>query len=129
MTARADGVNYRTNVAGGQVGAGTPLTDMKAFEDVLGPLPESGNRLTISPAQAADLEKSLGLPSGRLSQGGTISIVDDVAARAPRSPISGNDLFEGAGKGLPSGSPEINVAPINTAGGGGIRQIILEVGE
>jgi hypothetical protein len=78
-------------------------------------------------AKAASLEDALGLPTGRLSGGGMISVVDDVAARAPRSPVSGNQLFLGASRGLPGGGPEINVAPINTAGGGGIRQIILEV--
>jgi hypothetical protein len=84
--------------------------------------------MVITPKQASDLERALGLPSGRISQeGGVISVVDDIAARAPRSPVSGNDLFLGGGKGLPGGGPEINVAPINTAGGGGIRQIVVEI--
>ena len=126
FTARADGVNYRLNIAGGKPGAGTLLTDVQAFEDVIGSL-SRGNRMVISPQQAVALERSLGLPTGRLSQGGIISIVDDVALRAPRSPLSGNDLFLGGGRGLPGGGPEINVAPINNAGGGGIRQIILNV--
>jgi len=121
-----DGVNFRLNTAGGRPGAGTALTDVRAFEDAIGRL-STGNRMVISPQQAAALERSLGLPTGRLRQGGVISVVDDVATRAPRSPIGGNDLFLGGGRGLPGGGPEINVAPINTSGGGGIRQIILEV--
>ena len=83
--------------------------------------------MVITAERAAALERALGLPTGRLGQGGVISIVDDVAARAPRSPSSGNDLFLGGGRGLPGGGPEINVAPINNAGSGGIRQITLEV--
>lgn len=56
-----------------------------------------------------------------------LSIVDDVAARAPRSPVSGNDLFLGGARGLPGGAPEVNIEPINTAGGGGIRKIVIKV--
>lgn len=83
--------------------------------------------MVISAQQAAALEKALGLATGRLRQGGIISLVEDVALRAPRSPLCGNPQFCGAGRGLPGGGPEINVAPINTAGGGGIRQIVVEV--
>ena len=126
VTARADALRYSKIVAGGQPGAGTPLTDLQAVESVIGKISE-GNRMTISPAQASALEDALGLPTGRLGQGGVISIVDDVALRAPRSPVAGNQFFLGGGRGLPGGGPEVNVAPIGTAGGGGIRQVVLDV--
>lgn len=52
---------------------------------------------------------------------------EDVALRAPRSPLGGNPLFLGRGRGLPGGGPELNISPISTAGGPGIRQIVVEV--
>jgi filamentous hemagglutinin len=128
FTSRADGVAYRANMAGGKVNGETAVTDFQAFESIIGPIPASGKRMVISPGQAAELERSLGLPTGRIKQdGGVLSVINDVGSRAPRSPVSGNDLFAGGGRGLPGGGPEINIAPINTAGGGGIRQIILKV--
>ena len=126
VTARADALQFRKIISGGRPGAGTPLTDLQAIEGVIGRIP-AGNRMAVSRAQAAALEEALGLPSGRLGKGGVISIVDDVTLRAPRSPLSGNELFLGGGRGLPGGGPEINVAPISTAGGGGVRQVILDV--
>lgn len=128
FTAKADGVTYRINMAAGQINAGTAVTDFQAFEDVIGKIPVNVNRIVITKVQARLLEQDLGLPTGRVSNGGGIlSIVSNVAERMPRSPISGNGFFLGGGKGLPNGAPEVNVAPINTAGGGGIRQIIVEV--
>jgi hypothetical protein len=127
FTGRLDAVRYRTNVAGGRANAGTALTDFEAIESVVGPLPRTGSRITISTQQATMLERNLGLPTGRVQGGGVLSIVNDVGVRAPRSPIGGNSLFLGGGRGLPGGGPEINIAPINTAGGGGVRQIIVEV--
>jgi RHS repeat-associated protein len=126
IIAKNDALKYRNNVAGGRPGAGTALTDMKAFEDILGKLP-SNKRIVISHQQATALENALGLKTGCLNQGGIISIVENIADRAPRSPLSGNQFFLGPNKGLPGGGPEINIAPINTAGGAGIRQIIVEV--
>ena len=58
-----------------------------------------------------------------VANGGTLSIVTDIASRLPRSPVQGNSLFLGGGRGLPSGAPEINIAPINPAGGGGVRTV------
>jgi hypothetical protein len=126
VMSRADALRYRVNIAGGRAGAGTAVTDFQAIQDVIGPFGGT-SRLLITIDQAAALEKALGLPTSRLSNGGIISVVDGIAGRAPRSPLSGNKLFIGGGRGLPGGGPEINVAPIATAGGGGVRQIILEV--
>jgi hypothetical protein len=44
-----------------------------------------------------------------------------------RMPLKGNMLFRGRGRGLPGGGGEINVAPINTAGSAGIRQVTVDV--
>jgi len=108
---------------------------LEVFEDCEAGVALSRKRATVEQLtlegceeEAVALEKALGLPPGRLADGGIISIVDDVALRAPRSPLSGNDFFlDSGGKGLPGGGPEINIAPINTAGGGGVRQVILDV--
>jgi hypothetical protein len=100
--------------------------DLRAIESVVGPLSDA-TRMVINTGQAARLEAALGLPPGRLTNGGIISIIEDIAARNPRGVTSGNPLFLGVGKGLPGGGPELEIAPISTAGGGGIRQVILTV--
>ncbi len=66
VTARADALAYRQIIAGGRRGAGTPLTDLRAVERVIGRIPD-GPRVTITTAQAAALEEALGLPTGRLA--------------------------------------------------------------
>jgi len=58
-----------------------------------------------------------------------ISIIDNIVDRAPGSPTVGNKRFLGGGKGLPRGAPELTISGINSAGGVGVRQIILEVVE
>lgn len=107
---------------------GTPLTDMQAIDDVIGPirigpLPE---RVIINPEQAAALEGKLGLDKGTLGNGGVINVVEDVAGRNPKTPFVGNAQYQ-RGVGLPGGGPEINVNPISTTGGPGITQIELVV--
>jgi RHS repeat-associated protein len=121
-----DALKYRLIISGGSPGAGTPVTDLEAIEGVVGTI-STGNRMIITQQQAGTLESTLGLPEGRLNNGAIISLIENVGARGPRSPLSGNQLFLGSGQGLPGGHPEINIAPIGTAGGGGIRQVILEV--
>jgi len=104
----------------------TFVTQPNAVENVIGPL-SSGNRMTISAQQARQLESTIGLRPNSLEARNILSIVDDVPSRAPASPISGNSLFQGGGAGLPGGSAELTIQGIPSAGGAGIRQIILEV--
>lgn len=88
------------------------------------------SRLTISQGKARELEYALGLRQKSLERINIVSIVDDVVSRRSRSPWSsdiGNPHFLGGGKGLPRGGPEIVVSPIPSAGGRGIRQLVLEV--
>ena len=53
--------------------------------------------------------------------------MDNIKDRSPRVPISGNSLFLGGGQGLPGGGKELVINSIPSAGGTGIRQLIIEV--
>ncbi len=121
LTPRSMALKYRT------IGRGNRsfITDLKSIEDVVGPI--RGSRLKISKMKARRLEAALGLRPHYLERINVLSVVDDVPGRAPASPISGNDFFLGGGAGLPGGGPELTVRGIPSAGGHGIRQIIVEV--
>lgn len=108
---------------------GTFLTDARAVEEIIGPVPSSGNRIRISSTQARELERALGLVPNSLEQENILSVVEGIPQRAPRRPaaLDGNEFFLGEGKGLPGGGPEVLVDSIPSSGGYGIRQIILEV--
>ena len=103
----------------------TFITNVESVEKVIGPLKE--DRITITSSKARELERALGLRKNSLESRNIISMIDDIASRAPGLPIQGNENFLGGGKGLPTGAPELTISGINSAGGGGIRQIILEV--
>ena len=53
--------------------------------------------------------------------------MDNILNRTPRPPTSGNTLFLGEGQGLPGGGKELIIDSIPSAGGSGIKQIIIEV--
>ncbi|APD13329.1 hypothetical protein RO07_12370 [Pandoraea pulmonicola] len=106
---------------------GTFVTPLSSIESVIGPINLAAKEVTISRAQATTLESALGLNPGSLGATNLLSIVSDVNARAPRSPLSGNDLFLGGGKGLPGGGQELVIDSIPSAGSEGIRQIIVKV--
>ena len=106
---------------------GTFVTPVSAFESVLGPIAPGVTQIAISKSQATALETSLGLPLGTLETKNILSIIEDIPNRSPRSPTKGNDLFLGAGKGLPGGFPESVIDAIPSAGGNGIRQIIVKI--
>jgi filamentous hemagglutinin len=106
---------------------GTFVTPMSSIESIVGPISQTATEITISRAQASALEGSLGLNPGSLESSNVLSIVADVSSRAPRSPLSGNNYFMGAGQGLPGGGQELVIDAIPSAGGQGIRQIIVKV--
>jgi RHS repeat-associated protein len=105
----------------------TFVTNVETVENIIGPL--KGDKIRISSSQARQLEDALGIKENSLESRNIISVVDGIATRSPGSPIEGNEYFLGGGKGLPGGRPELTISGINSAGGGGIRQIILEVVE
>ena len=110
--------------------SGTYLTDARAIEQILGPLPEGVDRITITSEQAMGLEWALGLEEATLQGRSILSKVTHVAERAPQSPFAkkmANRFFRGPGKGLPGGGPEVTVSAIPSAGGRDIIQILVEV--
>ena len=121
VTPRSSAVKFRTIGRGSR----TFVTEPDALESVIGPL--EGNRISISAGQARQLESALGLRPNSLEARNIISIVENVSSRLPGSPITGNPLFKGGGAGLPGGGQELTIQGIPSAGGPGIRQVILEV--
>ena len=99
----------------------------QAIESVIGTIPPNSNRIVITASQARDLEEHLGLLPNSLENRNILSIVDNISDRNPRSPKSGNALFLGEGQGLPGGGKELVIDSIPSAGGVGIKQIIIEV--
>jgi RHS repeat-associated protein len=122
ITPRGVANSYRTI---GRYGR-TFVTDSSAVEKIIGPLNRS--HISISRQKAGQLENALGLTPNTLESRNIISVVDNIRGRAPASPITGNGLFQGGGAGLPGGSSELTIQGIPSAGGQGIVQIILEVG-
>lgn len=108
---------------------GTFLTDARAVEEIIGPIPAKAQRIQITPAQARELEKALGLKEYSLGRQNELFIVDGIPTRNPRRPLpnDGNKFFLGEGKGLPGGGPEVLVDSIPSRGGPGIRKVFVEV--
>ncbi len=92
--------------------SGTYITDKKALTGAIGNFsPGSFN----SKQQGVALEKVLGLNPGTLGNGFRITEVSGIKEMAPRSPIAGgNEFFQGGGKGLPGGGPEMIINSIPT---------------
>jgi hypothetical protein len=88
------------------------MTDSKAFEKVLGKLPEKGGTVTITRQQADRLAKELGIKPVDIDTGSTIREVVNIRDMNPASPVKVNDpLFRGSGRHLPNGSPELTISP------------------
>jgi YD repeat-containing protein len=117
-----DNAAYSTIGRGGR----TFITDLKAVTDIIGPL--NGDTVTITTTQAEQLQTALGLTKPLESEN-VITLVNDVASRAPASPIEGNAEFLGGGQGLPGGAPELTIDGIPTRdAGAGLTRITLKVG-
>jgi hypothetical protein len=103
----------------------TYVTDLQAIEDVIGNFRNVGSEvIEITPAQLQQLKQVVGR---ELASQNVISIVDDIASRAPGAPMTGNAQFIGAGKGLPSGAPELTIDGIGSGGGPGITRYLIKV--
>lgn len=92
---------------------GTFVSDNKSVSDVIGNI-DGKSSTTISPAKAAELEKSMGLQSGSLKKGFKLRKVENITGKMPRSPLEGNEYFLGPGKHLPGGAPEMVIESIPT---------------
>ena len=106
---------------------GTFVTDYRAVGSVLGPV-RANQRFTvglftrmgrnqISFFRAWRLERALGLTRGSLREGFRFTRISKIARRNPRPPTAteGNLFFQGIGKGLPGGGPELLIDPIPTS--------------
>ena len=98
---------------------------MSSIESIVGPLDLTEKQIFITSGQATALESTLGLIPGSLQFSNVLSIIEGIPALAPRSPITGNTLFLGGGKGLPGGGSELVIDSIPSTGGQGIKQIII----
>jgi hypothetical protein len=108
---------------------GTFITPLSTFEAVIGKIDPAATEITISPEQARELELVLGKDPGTLEETNKLSVLDDISWRSMRSPTEGNERFQGPGKGLPKGASELVIDSIPSAGGSGIRQIVIKVGK
>lgn len=105
----------------------TFITDIKEIEKAIGKLSKGQTSKRITLKQAQELESRLGLIPGTARDGGTVSIIKDIAMRNPTFPTEGNQLFRGKRQGLPKGGPEVTIAPIRNTGGGEIQQVDIIV--
>jgi hypothetical protein len=106
-------------------GGRTFVTDLQAIEEVIGDFRSAGSDvIEVTPAQLRQLEKVLGR---KLSSQNVISVVDDIASRAPAAPMSGNTQFTAPGSALPTGAPELTIDGIGSGGGAGISRYVLKV--
>ncbi|WP_139942955.1 hemagglutinin repeat-containing protein [Fulvimonas soli] len=101
---------------------GTYVTDQKAITDVIGSFYLSGE-MVITKSQADALEVAMGLERGSLSNGFKIRQVDGIFNMSPRSPLEGNQYFQGPGRHLPGGGPEMVIDPISTTDNANVRTI------
>jgi filamentous hemagglutinin len=102
---------------------GTFITDQKALTDVLGPI-EGKTVVTISTDQARQLERALGLRENSLQNGSKIRSVSGVRERNPRSPLEGNEHFQGGGQHLPGGGPEAVIDSIPSVDTNGVTTLL-----
>ena len=100
---------------------GTFLSDqqgvMKYFGDV------QGSETTLSKAQVGQIEQEMGLSPGSLQDGFKVRQVTGLTDMAPRSPLAGNEFFQGPGMHLPGGAPELVVDPISTADNAAVKTL------
>lgn len=101
---------------------GTYITDKEAISSITGPL-NIGGETVITKSQAAQLELAMGLKPGSMASGFKVRQVDGVAEMSPYSPLQGNEYFQGAGKHLPGGGPEMVVESIQTIDSGKVKVI------
>ena len=92
---------------------GTYITDAEAISSITGPL-NTGGQTVITPSQATQLERAMGLQPGSMADGFKVRQVDGIREMLPRSPLEGNEFFQGPGKHLPGGGPEIVIDSIST---------------
>src|SRR3990167_440514 len=109
-----------------QVGKnGTYVTDYQAIAEIIGPV-RANTKIDIglfttraqgrlSYFKVLRLERALGLKPGSLVKDSfRFSRITEITERHPRSPIDGNRFFQGAGKGLPGGGPELVIDSLPT---------------
>jgi RHS repeat-associated protein len=101
---------------------GSYITDLQGITDITGPL-NAGGVTTISTPQAAQLEQAMGLERGSLADGFKVRQVDGITGMSPRSPMEGNQYFQGAGQHLPGGAPEMVVDSIPTTDSANVSTI------
>lgn len=92
---------------------GTYITDQQAITNLTGPL-NAGGETVITSSQAAQLEQAMGLQPGSLANGFKVRQVSGITDMAPRSPMEGNQYFQGPGQHLPGGGPEMVIESIST---------------
>lgn len=102
--------------------SGTYVTDQQTILSMTGPL-NIGGETVISSAQAAQLEKSMGLQPGSLADGFKVRQVDGIAVMSPRSPMEGNEYFLGPGQHLSGGGPELVIDSISTTDSTGVKTL------
>lgn len=98
---------------------GTYVTDGKAVDHLFR---QAGGKdeLTIPLSEASKIEKDFGLNPGSLKDGFKVRRIEGLGDRSPRSPLTGNGLFQGGGQHLPGGAPEIVIDSIPTAPSPGV---------
>lgn len=92
---------------------GTYITDAEAISHITGPL-NIGGQTVITPSQATQLERAMGLQPGSMADGFKVRQVDGIREMFPRSPLEGNEFFQGPGNHLPGGGPEVVIESIPT---------------
>ncbi|MGZ7460264.1 RHS repeat domain-containing protein, partial [Pseudomonas sp. Ma2-10] len=92
---------------------GSFISDKKGISDVIGDFSANG-KMTLNKEQVLQLEAAFGLEQGSLQNGFKIRKIDGIQERMPRSPLAGNDKFEGPGNHLPGGAPEMVIDSIPT---------------
>ena len=103
--------------------SGTFVTDGKAISTLLGNI-RGKTEITITKAQAAKIEKEMGLNPGSLQGEFKIRQVSDIKNKMPNSPMEGNDYFRGAGNHLPGGHPEMVIKSISTKDNNTVKTIL-----
>ena len=66
----------------------------------------------------------MGLESGSLAQGFKVRRIDGITGRNPRSPMEGNQYFQGSGRHLPGGAPEVVIESVPTVDQPGVTTIL-----
>nr|WP_174248212.1 RHS repeat-associated core domain-containing protein [Pseudomonas chlororaphis] len=98
---------------------GSFISDKKGISDIIGDFSAS-EKMTLNKEQVLKLEAAFGLEQGSLQNGFKIRKVDGIKERMPRSPLAGNDKFEGPGNHLPGGAPEMVIDSIPTTDAPGV---------